>query len=93
MADEITVTKELAGLEDVLVGTGTVNQTRNGVSLPISKLNIKNLSEDAIQTDSSVVAGDTRFLLYDVDNGALQRVTVGVVDSGGAGFKVLRIPN
>jgi hypothetical protein len=43
--------------------------------------------------DDSEVAGDTRLLLYDVDNGTLERVTVGIADSGGAGFKVLRIPN
>lgn len=48
---------------------------------------------DAIKTDESVTAGDTRFWLYDVDNGQLERVTVGAADSGGTGYKVLRIPN
>lgn len=43
--------------------------------------------------DSSAVAGNTRFLVYDVDNGTLERVSVGAADSGGSGFKVLRIPN
>ena len=43
--------------------------------------------------DENTTAGETRFLLYDVDNGTLERVTVGAADSGGAGFKVLRIPN
>jgi len=93
MAEEITLTKELAGLEDVLVGTGTVNQTRNGVSLPITRLNVKNLSSGSLETDSSAVASETRLLLYDVDTGALVRVSVGANDSGGTGFKVLRIPN
>lgn len=46
-----------------------------------------------IQVDASAVAGNTRLLVYDVDNGALERVTVGAADSGGVGFKVLRIPN
>jgi len=45
------------------------------------------------QFDGSSTAGDTRFLLWDVDSGALQRVTVGIANSGGSGFKVLRIPN
>ena len=45
------------------------------------------------QFDDSVVAGDTRFLVYDVDNGTLERVTVGAADSGGTGYKVLRILN
>lgn len=43
--------------------------------------------------DDSSTAGDTRFMLYDVDTATLQRVTVGAADSGGTGFKVLRIPN
>ncbi len=45
------------------------------------------------QFDENTTAGETRFLLYDVDNGTLERVTVGAADSGGVGFKVLRIPN
>ena len=48
---------------------------------------------EALKVDSSVVAGDTRLLLYDVDNATVERVTVGAAESGGAGFKVLRIPN
>lgn len=42
---------------------------------------------------SSVIADDTFLAVYDVNSGALQRVSVGAVDSGGAGFRVLRIPN
>ena len=48
---------------------------------------------DAIQFDGSTTATQTRMLVYDVDNGQLERVTIGAVDSGGAGFKLLRIPN
>lgn len=47
----------------------------------------------AAKFDLSVTAGQTRFFIYDVDNATLERVTVGAADSGGAGFKVLRIPN
>jgi len=47
----------------------------------------------AIKTDWSTTAGDTRFLIYDVDNATLERVTVGAADSGGTGYKVLRIAN
>jgi hypothetical protein len=47
----------------------------------------------AAKFDLNAGAGNTRFLIYDVDNGTLERVTVGSADSGGAGFKVLRIPN
>lgn len=51
------------------------------------------ISTDSAMFDKSTIAGDTRFLLYDVDSGSMQRVTVGSANSGGAGFKVLRIPN
>lgn len=48
---------------------------------------------ESARFEDSVVAGETRFLIYDVDNATLERVTVGIADSGGIGFKVLRIPN
>lgn len=43
--------------------------------------------------DNDTTAGTTRFFIYDVDNVTLERVSVGIADSGGAGFKLLRIPN
>lgn len=49
--------------------------------------------QDAMKVDNSAVAGQTRLLIWDVDNNTLERVTVGAADSGGAGFKLLRIPN
>lgn len=45
------------------------------------------------QVDKSAVAHDTRLLVYDVDKAAIARVSVGINDSGGAGFKLLRVPN
>lgn len=48
---------------------------------------------DAAKFDDDATAGNTRLLLYDVDNGQLERVSVGIADSGGAGFKCLRIAN
>ena len=50
-------------------------------------------SATAAYFDNSTTATHTRFLLYDVDTGRVQRVSVGTADSGGTGFKVLRIPN
>lgn len=38
-------------------------------------------------------SGDTYLMIYDVDNGTMERVSVGAADSGGSGYKVLRIPN
>ena len=43
--------------------------------------------------DASNTAGETRMLLWDVSAGTLKRVSVGAADSGGTGFKVLRVPN
>ena len=42
---------------------------------------------------ADLAASETSLWLYDLDNGAIQQVTVGAADSGGSGFKVLRIPN
>lgn len=68
----------------------------DGVSGCIDSANdfeIKKGGNDGIKVDSNSTAGNTRFMIYDVDNATLERVTVGVADSGGVGFKVLRIPN
>jgi len=43
--------------------------------------------------DGGGTAANTGLMLWDVDNGTLERVTVGAADSGGTGFKLLRIPN
>lgn len=43
--------------------------------------------------DETTTAGDTSLVLYDVDSGSVQRVSVGSASSGGSGFKVLRVPN
>jgi len=48
---------------------------------------------EGARVDTDATAGNTRFMLYDIDNATLERVTVGAADSGGVGFKVLRIPN
>lgn len=38
-------------------------------------------------------AGETPLFLLDPDNATVQRVTLGAADSGGSGFRCLRIPN
>jgi hypothetical protein len=42
---------------------------------------------------NSLSTNETNLYLYDADNGTLEQVTVGAADSGGSGYKVLRIPN
>ncbi len=56
-------------------------------------LNINEGATTVGRFDTNGTAGNTRFMVYDVDNAALERVSVGAADSGGTGFKVLRIPN
>lgn len=48
---------------------------------------------ESIRVDANATAAQTRLMVFDVDNNAIERVSVGAADSGGAGFKVLRIPN
>jgi hypothetical protein len=50
-------------------------------------------SSTVAEFDTDSTATNTRFLIYDVDTGSLQRVSVGATDSGGSGFRLLRIPN
>jgi hypothetical protein len=65
--------------------------TRSGVD----QLSMVCGAEEAIRVrqPTDMAAGQTNFFLYDVDNGQLELVTVGVADSGGLGFKLLRIAN
>jgi hypothetical protein len=59
----------------------------------VTRTSMRAGSATKIQCDGTTTAGQTAMLLWDVDNGTLERVTVGAADSGGTGFKVLRIPN
>lgn len=69
------------------IGTGLGSNAIGQVSLICN-------SKEAMRLDQAGAApGETSMLLHDVDTGLMQRVSVGSADSGGAGFKVLRIPN
>lgn len=48
---------------------------------------------ESLRVTNSVVANDIRLQVFDVTAAALKTVTLGAADSGGAGFKVLRVPN
>lgn len=58
-----------------------------------SQMVFRTATSERIRVDNTATAGQTALLLWDVDNATLERVTVGAADSGGAGYKVLRIPN
>jgi hypothetical protein len=65
----------------------TIRQYGNDIGFVDSGDNIN------VKIDNDATAGNTRLLIWDVDNNTLERVSVGAADSGGAGFKALRIPN
>lgn len=95
----------ITGAEPVL--DSTVNWNAGGVTFTGWKLNVTGTAYAAasrlldlqiggasrLSVDPNPGAGQTSLFLYDADNATLERVTVGAADSGGAGFKVLRIPN
>jgi hypothetical protein len=65
----------------------------NAVLRIFGEFNVNPGSADAFRIDNNSTAGNTRMLVWDVDNGTLERVSVGAADSGGTGYKLLRIPN
>lgn len=58
-----------------------------------SSNNTKNALVTAAQFDASTTADDIRMLLWDVTAASLKRVSRGASDSGGSGYRLLRIPN
>jgi hypothetical protein len=58
-----------------------------------NNLSLISNSAEALRVDNDSTASYTRLLIYDVDNGQLERVQCAGDDSGGAGYKLLRIPN
>lgn len=54
---------------------------------------VKNASATVFAIGAAPTAGQTGLYLYDADNDTLQQVTLGAADSGGLGFRCLRIPN
>ncbi len=76
-----------AATEDWALGaTGT------RISVSVTPLGAAALAE-ALRVDGSVTVDDVRIMVFDVTGAALKRVSRGVADSGGVGFRVLRIPN
>lgn len=80
----------LGASQDLTLGHGGTNSR---ITNNTGFLEIFQGATEVARFDSSTTATHTRFLVFDVDNNALERVTVGAADSGGTGFKVLRIPN
>lgn len=74
-------------------GTGALSQISFNTSVVAAAGTTLQTAQERMRLDGTVVAGNTALMIWDVDNGTLERVTVGAADSGGVGFKLLRIPN
>jgi hypothetical protein len=57
------------------------------------KIQLVSNGDEVFRAYNVATAGFTRIAVWDNDAGSLQNVTVGADDSGGGGYKVLRIPN
>lgn len=103
---DLEITSELT---ELLIGRGIISRSPASSTNPVwsfegdsdtglgsSAANTVSLiagGAETISGDTTATAGNVRMSVYDVDNGAMERVSVGIADSGGVGFKVLRIPN
>lgn len=76
---------------DAVWGTAT-DASRSGY-LSVKVVQAAAALAEAARFDKSATATHTGLMLWDADNATVERVTVGAADSGGTGFKVLRIPN
>lgn len=89
---------DIAGANLILAGgISTGAGTPGEVQIKVAPAGVSGSSANTLETvaefDADTIAGNTRLLIYDVDNGQLERVSVGSADSGGTGYKLLRIPN
>ncbi len=86
-----------AGALTLQAGLSTGNAVSPAVQLNVGVVTASGgalqASRTGVACSHTAVATETYLMLYDVDNATLERVTVGAADSGGVGFKVLRIPN
>lgn len=70
MATEVLIERNLAGLEDLLIGTGTVVQRRANKNVTVTKLNSKNFPFDEKRTLEDVLKEDRgqKFAVFNIDS-------------------------
>jgi hypothetical protein len=66
--------------------TGMWRQASNTISMAAGGV-------ESARFDDSAVATNTRMLIYDVTRATMSRVSIGGSDTGGVGFRLLRVPN
>ena len=81
-----TVPNVIPDLDDTNTGIGA--QAADNLSLIAG-----GLEGVRVEDPADLVAGETSLWVFDDDNNTIEQVTVGAADSGGTGFKVLRIAN
>jgi hypothetical protein len=79
----------MGGSVGVLVRSGAVVTVANNTG----EIRIAPDGTSRLTVDLDATAGNTRMLLWDVSAGSLKRVSIGASDSGGTGYKVLRVAN
>lgn len=79
------------------VGLGTGTGTPGIISFDTDRAggsgSTQHGSHTSLELSNSLIAGETDLRLWDVTANILQRVSIGIADSGGVGFRLLRIPN
>jgi len=79
---------------DFQAGSGTISATSSpGKILFYTTADGSNALTERFEIDSDATAANTSLQIYDVDTAGMERVSVGAADSGGAGYKLLRIAN
>lgn len=74
-------------------GLGASRKAATQIGFYAAANNTTNVGTEIMRLDFDATAGNTRMMLWDVTAGSLKRVSVGAADSGGSGFKVLRVAN
>lgn len=67
----------------------SLDPSTHTVNLGMAEIN----SGTSFTIDNNATSGQTPMLLWDITAGTMKRVSIGAADSGGTGFKVLRVPN
>lgn len=93
----ITTNNLAMGDLTVIAPLGTGNATPGVINLQTGVIqaagNTSQAARTGVRVSASTTADDTDLMVFDVTGAVLSRVSRGAIDSGGVGFRLLRIPN